>query len=406
VRLRIHHAASEVGGNCLELEQGGERLLLDIGMPLESEARLPALSGLTEPDPSLLGVVLSHPHLDHYGLLPACRPDLPVWLGASAKKLLEAASPFTAGSVVPQTISTYLDRTPFEIGPFRLTPFLMDHSAFDAYGLLVEAGGRRLYYSGDFRGHGRKAAVFDRFLTSPPANIDLLLMEGTSIGRSEAPLSEADVEAQAAEVMRGSSGLTLLCFSGQNIDRVVSFLRASMKAGRQFVIDAYTAALLDAVALKGLPRAVDHPGLRIYLPKAQKRMIVRDSRFDLIEPYRSRRIFADELLGQPERFSLVFRASVAGDLAGANLAGGALIYSLWPGYLDRDKTDLRAWASDRGLAFHQIHSSGHAYEADLRRMAEAINPARLTPIHTADPHAFKAIFPRVVVTKNGAWMAV
>ena len=37
----------------------------------------------------------------------------------------------------------------------------MDHSAFDAYAFLVEAEGRSLFYSGDFRIHGRKQRVFD-----------------------------------------------------------------------------------------------------------------------------------------------------------------------------------------------------------------------------------------------------
>ena len=33
----------------------------------------------------------------------------------------------------------------------------------DGYSLLICADGERLFYSGDFRGHGRKAALFDRF---------------------------------------------------------------------------------------------------------------------------------------------------------------------------------------------------------------------------------------------------
>lgn len=35
------------------------------------------------------------------------------------------------------------------LGPFTVTPLLVDHSAFESYALLVEAGGRRLLYSGD-----------------------------------------------------------------------------------------------------------------------------------------------------------------------------------------------------------------------------------------------------------------
>ena len=40
-------------------------------------------------------------------------------------------------------------------------------------------------------------------------------------------------------------------------------------------------------------------------------------------------------------------AAMAVDLAGADLTGACLIYSLWPGYLNRDRVDLRAW-SGRG----------------------------------------------------------
>jgi ribonuclease J len=56
----------------------------------------------------------------------------------------------------------------FDIGPFRVTPFLVDHSAYDAYGLLIESGGKRLFYSGDFRAHGRKGMLFDRLIAQPP----------------------------------------------------------------------------------------------------------------------------------------------------------------------------------------------------------------------------------------------
>ena len=40
------------------------------------------------------------------------------------------------------------DRAGFEVGPFRVTPFLVNHPV-EAYGLRVEAGGRTLAYTGD-----------------------------------------------------------------------------------------------------------------------------------------------------------------------------------------------------------------------------------------------------------------
>jgi ribonuclease J len=103
---------------------------------------------------------------------------------------------------------------------------------------------------------------------------------------------------------------------------------------------------------------------------------------------------------------MLFRASLARDLAGADLRGGALIYSLWPGYLDRDRTDLRQWAKDQGLGFHLVHSSGHAHPTDLKRMAEALQPRRLMPIHSAHPEEYEAIYPAVQRAGNGEWVDV
>jgi ribonuclease J len=406
VRLRIHHGAAEIGGNCIELESGGHTLLLDFGLPLDSAPVMPPVAGLTNPDPHLLGVVLSHPHLDHYGLLASAKPDLPVWLGEGAQRLLKAAEPFTAGAVLAQTVTPYRTSQTFQAGPFRITPYLMDHSAYDAHALLIEADDKRLFYTGDFRGHGRKAQVFERFIASPPANTDVLLMEGTTVGRSGEPLSESQVEDEVQALMAGHKGMVLASFSGQNIDRFVTFLRASMRAGRTFVVDAYMASLIDALQMPGLEDLASHPSVRVFLPKGQKRMIVRTGRFDLVERWRPRRIYREELQAALGRLCMMFRASMISDLAGLDLVGGCLIYSLWPGYLERDRTDLRQWASAAGLTFRVVHSSGHAHQADLRRMAKAVVPDRLIPIHTAQPAAFDTLYPKVRRVPNGQWTEV
>ena len=94
------------------------------------------------------------------------------------------------------------------------------------------------------------------------------------------------------------------------------------------------------------------------------------------------------------------------DLAGLSLAGGSLLYSLWPGYLDRDRHDLRAWAREHGVAFHIVHSSGHAHRADLERMAASVAPRRLMPIHTSHPESYASLYPQVDRAVNGEWAEV
>jgi ribonuclease J len=153
MRLRIHRGANEIGGNCVDIESRGYSILLDLGLPLTADAvdpsLLPDTPGLTDgSNPHLLGIILSHTHGDHYGLTGLVHPTTPVFMGAQAQTILLASLPFVRQSPLPQTIKTYRNQLPFDLGPFRITPLLADHSAFDAYSLLVETDGKRVFYSG------------------------------------------------------------------------------------------------------------------------------------------------------------------------------------------------------------------------------------------------------------------
>ena len=160
---------------------------------------------------------------------------------------------------------------PLQIGAFTVTPFLVDHSGFDSYSLLVEAAGRRLFYSGDFRGHGRKASLFRRLLDQPPLPINVLLCEGTHIRREQAtdemPRSEADVELSLAKTMREATGAACVVSSAQNIDRLVTVYRACKRAGRTLVTDLYTATVAHAIGRPTLPQP-GFPDYKVYIPIA------------------------------------------------------------------------------------------------------------------------------------------
>ncbi len=395
----------------MELESGGQRLLVDLGLPLAAPAntpdQLPAVPGLLAPDPSLLGLLISHPHMDHYGLLAHLRPDLPVAMGTAGRRILEAAAPWVRDPVIPAQGPQVEDRTPFAWGPFRITPYLMDHSAFDAYGFLIEAHGRRVFYSGDFRAHGRTAWRFDRMLEHPPRDIEVLLMEGTTLGRDpQGPRvqTEQDLEADLVRAFRATEGLALVCASAQNIDRLVTLFRASKRSGRTFLIDAYTAAILEATGHPAIPQS-HWDGVGLFVPGPQKRQIIRKGLFPVLDRHKRNRIFPEHLAEAAPRCVLLFRPSHQADLEAANaLRGARIFYSLWEGYLDQEAgRDLQAWAAARGIPLQPCHTSGHASPADLRRFVEALDPRVLVPIHAARPDRFSTLFPRVVLRGDGEW---
>ena len=414
LRVCIHRGAHQIGGTCIELECQGNRLVLDIGMPLDAEdpsqVRMPDVSGPGGEDTSLLGVVISHPHQDHYGLASRLPEAATFLMGAATERILAAAADFTPSGGTFDRVIHLEDRKEIQLGPFRITPYLMDHSAYDAYAVLIEAGGKRLFYTGDLRGHGRKAKLFERLLAKAPPDVDVLLMEGTTItrvGTDEGFPTESDLEAEMVKLFRTTDGMPLVWCSGQNIDRLVTVFRAAERSGRQLILDMYTAHILAATENSNLPQA-DWRETRVYLPWSQKQRIIKDKSFEIASRYKLDRIYPGQLAAAAATSVMLFRPSMRIDLEKADcLTNACLVYSMWDGYLKDEKLKpFLAWLEERGIPLHQIHTSGHASVKDLQRLRQAFGDAVVVPIHTQQPDLYEEIFGNVEMRDDGEWWEV
>ena len=413
MRICIHRGTHEIGGTCVEIEAQGQRLVLEVGLPLdtpETESLLPSVPGFREKDETLMGVVISHPHQDHYGLAKYLRSDLPIFIGAAASRILEAAANFIpAGVTFPKAI--YLkDLEPLKVGPFEMTPYLIDHSAYDAYAFLVAADKKRLFYTGDLRGHGAKATLFKRLVHRPPKDVDVLLLEGSTIGRLNVEgrfPTERELEVLFLEEMKSTKGMVLVYCSGQNIDRIVTIFRACKQSQRQMIIDLYTAEILRATENPRIPQG-DWPGVRVFIPQWQRRLVKRDQLFHLLEIYKKNRIFPEELRQIAAHATMLFRPSMATDLEDAGCLDEAqLIYSLWEGYLKEESiSPFLNWLDHHKVPMSHIHTSGHASISDLQRLAKAINAKTVVPIHSFEPLQYPNYFANVAIKQDGIWWDV
>lgn len=416
MRVCIHRGSNQIGGSCVEVEQDGERILIDLGLPLDAElnenSHLPKNVGIVDgSDPSLLGILISHPHLDHFGLLAHVSSTIPIGMGGAARRILAAAAQFLADNwPVPAQGWDYQSGQCFDVGPFRITPFLVDHSAYDAYAFLIEGGGRRLFYSGDFRSHGRKSALFNNMVAMPPRNIDAMLVEGSSLGRlndNQHFPTESDIETQLVEAFSSTNGLALVHTSVQNIDRIVSIFRASKRTGRKLVIDLYAAAILEATGNKNIPQS-DWPSIALFVPHQQRLQIKENAWFDLLKRHSSNRIYIEGLREMPKRSTLLFRPLHRFDLErGKCLEGAAYYYSQWEGYWEQGNYDkLKDWLERQSIPRHHIHTSGHASPADLKAFVAALSPGKVVPIHSFMPERYQELFSDVEAHPDGEWWEV
>jgi len=418
MKLIIHRGTHEIGGSCVELCSEKARIIIDLGMPLADAQNepfdsrqlegksiseliasqlLPDVKGLyVAEEKGVDAVLISHPHQDHYGLLRYLNPEIPVYLSKGSLALIQASDIFIPTKANLRNAATFEMWQPFTIVDLVITPQLVDHSGFDAAAFLIEGDGKRVFYSGDFRGHGRKRVLLDNMLKHPTKDIDYLLLEGSMLGRGEAIYpSEKAVEDEMAAMFKVKSTIAFVFCSSQNIDRLVSVYRAAKRAGQTTVIDLYTAYILDS--LKGVSDNLPQhrwPGIRVFYFYGHLKTLQANGWDSFVKECLPSRIHKEELSRDRKSMVMIAKYNPAftrligylGDLDGA-----LGIYSMWEGYLE--KSDFRQPLQRRGIVFKTIHASGHAPEQDLKRLVSAFKPKCVVPIHTFHPKDYQSLFP-------------
>ncbi|TVM14040.1 hypothetical protein DPQ33_17905 [Oceanidesulfovibrio indonesiensis] len=414
MNICIHHGSSRIGGTCIEVESAGHSIILDAGMPFDVPTDLspenilsPLVFNGPDGSPKAVDAVwITHAHLDHYGLVHLTPSDVPIFCGRNSFNLMQAMAMIQAKPQNFQQLRFYESFKQIEIGPFSVTPLLVDHSAFDAHGFLVTADGMSICYTGDFRAHGRKKGLFERLIKTVQG-VDALLMEGTLLGErsGEEFKGEAELEDDFAAVMQGTDKLVMVSCGSQNIDRVVTVFRAARQAGRMLALDLFTAHILDVI--EGHPRlpSIDWPRVRVVFSPATARPFEEAKLQDALARYRKQAVRWPRIAEYPERFVLMVKPGHIRPLMNnvPDLSGAAWIYSLWPGYLRQEGSlaRLSRFMKERGVSFNFIHTSGHARASDLKRFVEAVQPKTLIPVHTGSPDQYHELFPNITLLEDG-----
>lgn len=364
-----------------------------------------------------LAVLVSHGHQGHWGLVPTLPSTIPVWIGRGAADILRAAD-FWGSGIDLREAGHYRDREPFRVGPFTVTPYLTDHSGFAAYSLHIEAGGRSLFYTGDFRGHGRKHSL-QHLLAHPPRDVHALVIEGTSLrlavidgdDAQTAVDSETAVEHALTETLRETDGMVVVLSSPQNIDRAVTAYRAALRAGRDVAVDLYSADVLEATGRPTIPSRACRLAADAGIRPLHQRVKVKDAeQFDRVVVVKERRVFGDDLAAGRGRWMLLgsYQREIPHLIRSGAHRGGAVVWSMWDGYLDKPSgVRLRRLLGGAGIPLIHHRTSGHARIADLKLLVDAIAPSRLVPIHTEAPTMYESTFGvRTVLEGDGAWWTV
>ncbi len=422
----IYRGTKEIGGTLIEVSTNSTRILIDAGYPLflnnepiaDDVAKktyiellelgvLPNIEGLYKWDQKNFdAVIVSHAHIDHYGLLKYIHPLIPVYLSAGTETLIRISQVFQICEKFDLNIRRFIMYDPFKIGEFKIRPYLMDHSAFDAASFEITAENKTILYSGDFRGHGRKAICLNRFIEKAKKEADILLIEGSVLGREkELILTETDIEEAVFKRMKGLSIPLLFQCSSQNIDRLVSFYRAAIRLRRTMVLDVYTANVLYELRKLGnnLPfPSNEYPNIKVFFPYRLTQKIFNEIGEEYAKKYSAYHISRSQLKEIQNKAVMLCRPSMYKDMEKSDLKNGIFMYSLWNGYRSSDyQQRFEKFLEKSGFTLEELHTSGHATISDLKRAIHGLNPQKVIPIHTLNPKSFETLSDKTDLKTDG-----
>lgn len=381
----------EIGKNCCFIEHDGQIVLIDCGMTFPDEDAfgidiiLPDLSYLVERAGDIRGLFVTHGHEDHIGAIPYLlrETSVPVYgsrlvLGLLAPKLEEMKVRGFKGHALEAG-------TKVELGPFKVTPFRVNHSIADAFGFAVETPVGTIVHTGDFKLDQTPvdAEVTDyQFLGECGRNgVLLLLMDSTNSERPGYTQSEKIVGQRLREIFWNRPGRILVTTFASNVHRIQQVFNAAATVGRKVgVIGRSMTDTVEIAAELGylsIPREtlVDVDAIT-RLPDERVVLLTTGSQG---EPMSALARIAG---GDHRKVAIKTGDTVV--LAATPVPGNETLVSRTVDLLFRQGADV-IYEPTSG-----VHVSGHASQEELKLMLNMIRPRFFIPTHGEYRHLVRS----------------
>lgn len=401
------------------------------------------------PEPkSVDAVVLSHPHLDHAGLFPLLRPDIPLVMSPASRAILRTLQD-TGNASQPIDYLTYEQQfglrdaktgpprklkaegaartrvervvqseASVEFGKTKVVTWTVDHSIPGSRGTIVESPDLTLAYTGDLRLHGRRREDTQRFLKRA-AGVDVLVTEGTNlepetplVGKEEEDsptkfMPEGEVAKTLAETIGQAEGFCFVNYPNRDVDRFYSFYEAARRTSRRLLLTTKQAHMFDLLRKEGLEvPSLEDRNLGVYLPRrgygyvdrpelaqAHPNVLKEDyQRFE--QPFLDQKFTFSpaDVRREPHGFLVYVDYYNMTELIDLDPSKGTYVFSKTEPFDDEMELDhlrLRRWLDHFHLRLQKAHASGHAPPDDLWFAIDAIGADRILPIHTLNVRAFE-----------------
>ena len=367
INITIHRGTHQIGGCVTEICTDEARIIIDMGseLPGNESSTIPIeIDGVTSGKPKCDAIFFTHYHGDHIGMFDNVLSTVPLFMGEAAKEIFLALQTRLKSPNIDRikNIQTFKIAKPIFINDIKVTPFSVDHSAYDSYMFLIECGCKRILHTGDFRKHGFRGKALIPMMEKHIGKVDVLISEGTMLSRkSENIITEHELSMKARDYIKNNKYVFVLC-SSTNIDRIAAVYSATPR-GKYFICDAYQREVLDVVQNFGSKHSKLYSFEKALVYGANLQEKMEDRGFCM-------------LVRATDKFKKIIEDFDSNQ--------SIILYSLWKGYLNDNSSNISSFLE--GKEYEYLHTSGHATTDTIAEVIEAVSPKiGVIPIHSMAP---------------------
>lgn len=375
---------NEIGMNCTALEYGDDIIVVDIGFMFPDETMpgidyvIPDVSYLESKKKNIRGILITHAHLDHIGGAPWLLPQLG-FPNVHATKLTEALiksnlEEHRLDKRVTFRRFTYDDK--LRLGVFGVEFFHINHNIPEGVGMAITTPVGVVTHTGDFKFDrtpiADTPAEFDKIKAIGDRGVLLALNDSTNVEKPGHTTSEREIGKELTEQVHQAKGRVIMSTFSSLIARIQECVDAAQATNRRVCI-------VGRSMIKNVEICQRLGYLKI--PKG----ILVDVR--QIKKYRDNELLIICTGSQATEYSALLRMSAGEHKQVQIKQGDTVILSSSPvpgneravGSMMDDL--FRKGADVIYSKMYDIHTSGHAYQDELKEMLELLRPKHFMPIH-------------------------
>lgn len=369
--------------NMYVYEYGNDQLVVDCGMGFPQDSALgvdsviPDISYLEKSGKNLLGIVLSHAHMDHIGGLPYILPRLKNVEVFGGKLAIAMAETRVREFGITNRL-TPVDGHDLDLGPFHIQFIHSTHSVPNAFHLLIKTPAGTVYHGSDFKFDltpiDNVPPDLGAMAMAGTNGVDLLLTDCLGIEKSGYCPSERTLVKAIDDEVRNTIGKLVFTGMSSSISRFQIAIEASIKYHRRVaVIGRSVEQNIEAAIKTGFMKVPAgtfiKPQQAMTLPANQVTLIVSGSQGQIGSAMH--RLANDEhRIVKLKKGDKVIISSNAIPGTGNDADIFDLMDTLYKNNIDV----IYSGTSEN------LHVSGHGYKGDIALLARLVKPKSIIPI--------------------------